>query len=146
MDGLEDRQVELPDPERSAGRIVWDISRRGLEWTGGHARAAWMPFACMQRITLGHLGARGGWRLGLSGPPGRVLIGASHPGATAAPEDEAQFVALASDIVRASLTRGCPPKFRINDRAMRSGFLWMRLGRSVPEADELLARLAVSLK
>ena len=144
MADLVERQIELPDPLRTTGRIVWDISKRGLEWSGGRSSAAWMPFACMRRVTLGKV--LGSWRIGLSGPPGSVLIGESHSGQLATPEDHARFVRLAGDIVREASGCGCGPKFRLNDRPILPIFLWSRLGKRVDGPEGLLSKLEVSLK
>ena len=146
MDTLVERQVELPDPKRSGGSIVWKLSARGLEWEGGQSRAAWMPFACMRRITLGSVDKLGGWRMRIEGPPGSVLIGSSHRGAHESPDASQRFTVLASDIIRESAQRGCPPKFRLNNNRIILEVLWTWSGSVVNDPETLLTQLDVSPK
>ena len=146
MSEVRERQVELPDPKRSGGLIVWKLSARGLEWDGGRNSAAWMPFACMRGITLGSVSALGGWRMRIAGPPGALLIGSSHYKTPQSPEMATQFLSLASDVIRGATERGCPPKLRMNDRHIVPEFLWARLGVRVPASENLLERLEVSPK
>jgi len=146
LDPTIERQVELPDPQRSGGSVLWKLSERGLEWDGGQSRAAWMPFACMRRVTLGHVSALGGWRLNISGPPGSVLIGSSHFKATETPKAAARFIALARDIIRGAGERGCPAKFRVNNGFLGPAIIWSRLGTPMPNYEAVLQKLDVSPK
>ena len=100
----------------------------------------------MRRVTLGHVRALGGWRLYISGPPGSVLLGSSHYKVEEMPDMAAQFTSLAADIVRGAGQRGCPAKFRVNNRFSAPTFVWSRLGARAPDYAAVLEKLEVSPK
>jgi len=82
----------------------------------------------------------------VAGPPGNVIIGASHYRGERTSEADRRFRALATDVIREAGQRGCPPKFRLNDRYIAPAVLWARLGHRAPDYRALLARLALSPK
>lgn len=57
-----------------------------------------------------------------------------------------RFSVLASAVIREAGQRGCPPKFRLNDRHILPAIAWSRLGTNVPDYGTLLSMLEVSPK
>ncbi|MEM9669342.1 MAG: hypothetical protein AAF950_10495 [Pseudomonadota bacterium] len=132
-----DRLFRLPDPKGVSGYIDWRLTPTGLEWDGRVFRAPWMPFACMRRICLGHVPTLGGWRLGISGPPGRITIAAGHRERPETAETVTEFRTLAHTVLENAALAGCGTVLRRNFSRVRPDFLWIRLGQRVHSAKEL---------
>lgn len=133
------RDIRLPDPADPAGDIVWHLTDRGLEWTGGSFTAGWMPFACMRRVALG--GRAGHWTLRVSGPPGAIQIIGQRSTSDEAADMAGQFLCVARHVVQGAAKAGGRTQLRYNPAMIGPGWIWARVGGSPKSPEALLALL-----